>query len=257
MSAGRNRQKQQDAKQAKREQQQAHKVGADERKHNSHFTLDWFHPTPIQEEIIESYLFNDLTVVKGSSGTGKTTTAIFMALQDLKDRRVDKIIFCKTPAELGDDKIGFTPGDKKEKLEPHFNTMRGVFHSFMSKEKLVMEEAHGHIEMTIPNFMVGATLDNCVFVIDEGQLLSQGTMKLVLERAGKNCKVVLLGDSAQRYAKDKRNDGFGDFVNRVTEVDEETDELVSKVGRIGYVEMKAADNMRSELSRTIVELYEG
>ena len=257
MSAGKNRQEQQDRKNAKRKEQQAHKVAADDRKHNSHFTLDWFHPTPIQEEIVESYLFNDLTVVKGSSGTGKTTTAIYLALQDLKDRRIDKIIFCKTPAELGDVKIGFTPGDKKEKLEPHFNTMRGVFHSFMSKEKLVMEEAHGHIEMTIPNYMVGATLDNCIFVIDEGQLLSQGTTKLLLERAGQNCKVVLLGDGAQRYAKDKRNDGFTDFVSRVTVEDEETKQLVSNVGRVGYVEMVAADNMRSELSRTIVELYEG
>ena len=255
--SGKNREKQQANKKAKRDEQQAQRVAASDRKHQSHYNLDWFEPTPIQEEIVESYLFNDLTVVKGSSGTGKTTTAIYMALQDLSNGLVDKIIFCKTPAELGDDKIGFTPGDKKEKLEPHFNTMRGVFHSFMTKEKLVMEEAHGHIEMTIPNFMVGATLDDCIFVVDEGQLLSQGTMKLVLERAGKNCKVVLLGDSAQRYAKDKRNDGFGDFVNRVTKEDEETGELVSKVGRIGYVEMKAADNMRSELSRTIVELYEG
>lgn len=257
MSAGKNRQEQQDRKNAKRNAQKKHKVADDERKHNSHFTLDWFHPTPIQESIVESYYFNDLTIIKGSSGTGKTTTAIWLALQDLKDRRVDKIIFCKTPAELGDDKIGFTPGDKKDKLEPHFNTMRGVFHSFMSKEKLVMEEAHGHIEMTIPNFMIGATLDNCIFVIDEGQLLSKSTMKLCLERAGKNCKVILLGDSAQPYAKDKRNDGLADFVARVTEKDEETGDLVSKVGCIGIVEMKAADNMRSPLSRTIVELYEG
>ncbi len=255
MPAGKNRQKQQDAKAAKREKQQAHKVGAEERKHKSHYNLEWFHPTPIQDEIIESYLYNPLTVVQGSSGTGKTTTAIYMALQDLANGQVDKIIFCKTPAELGDDKIGFTPGDKKEKLEPHFNTMRGVFHSFMTKEKLVMEEAHGHIEMTIPNFMIGATLDNCVFVIDEGQMLSAGTTKLLLERAGQNCKVVLLGDSAQRYAKDKRNDGFSDFLNRVTEVDEEG-ERVSTVGCVGYVGMKAADNMRSDLSRTIVELYE-
>ena len=200
--AGKNREKQQKAKQNKRDAIQAHRIADSERKHLSHYNLDWFHPTPIQEEIVESYLFNDLSVVKGSSGTGKTTTAIYMALRDLKDRIVDKIIFCKTPAELWDDKIGFTPGDKKEKLEPHFNTMRGVFHSFMTKEKLVMEEAQGHIEMTIPNFMVGATLDNCVFVIDEGQLLSAGTMKLVLERAGKNCKVVLLGDSALRFSKD-------------------------------------------------------
>ena len=128
--SGKNREKQQANKKAKRDAQQAHRIAASERKHQSHYNLGWFEPTPIQEEIVESYLFNALTVVKGSSGTGKTTTAIYMALQDLSNGLVDKIIFCKTPAELGDDKIGFTPGDKKEKLEPHFNTMRGVFHSF-------------------------------------------------------------------------------------------------------------------------------
>jgi phosphate starvation-inducible protein PhoH len=252
--SGKNREKQRVNKENKRAAEQNHLIADAERKHVSHFNLDWFQPTAIQHEIVQSYYYNDLTCVQGSSGTGKSTTAIWLALKDLKDRRVNKIIFCKTPAELGDDKIGFTPGDKKEKLEPHFNTMRGVFHSFMTKEKLVMEEAHGNIEMTIPNFMVGATLDNCIFVVDEGQLLSSSTTKLVLERAGQNCKVVLLGDSKQRYAKDKRNDGFSDFINRITR--EEDGERVTKVGGMGYVEMRAADNMRSELSRAIVELYE-
>lgn len=253
--SGKNRDKQKANKQAKREAQQAHLVKDAERKHKSHYNLDWFIPTELQQEICISYYSNDLTVVQGSSGTGKTTTAINMALKDLRDRRVNKIIFCKTPAELGDDKIGFTPGDKKDKLEPHFNTMRGVFHSFMTKEKLVMEEAHGNIEFTIPNFMVGATLDNCVFVIDEGQLLSASTTKLVLERAGKNCKIVLLGDSKQRYAKDKRNDGFTDFVHRMSE-ELEDGVRISTQPCMGYVEMKNAGNMRSDLSKAIVGLYE-
>ena len=254
--SGKNRAKQQSNKQAKREAQQAHLVRDSDRKHQSHYNLDWFNPTGIQQEICMSYYSNDLTVVQGSSGTGKTTTVVNLALKDLRDRRVRKIIFCKTPAELGDDKIGFTPGDKKDKLEPHFNTMRGVFHSFMTKEKLVMEESHGNIEFTIPNFMVGATLDDCIFVIDEGQLMSSNTTKLLLERAGKNCKVILLGDSKQRYAKDKRNDGFTDFIHRMSAVDE-FGIRYSTQPTMGYVEMFAADNMRGPLSKAIVELYEG
>ena len=253
--SGRNRERQQRAKQAKREKQQAHMVADAERKHASHYRLDWFEPTPIQEEICMSYYSNDLTAVQGSSGTGKSTTVIHLALTDLKDRRFKKIVFCKTPAELGDDKIGFLSGDAKEKLTMHFEAMRSIFHTFMTKEKLTMEEANGHIEFTIPNFIAGRTIDNAIFILDESQLLSPGTTKLLLERAGENCKVVIMGDKAQNYACKHRDDGFTDFVKRVTRIDEDGCR-VSIQPTMGFVEMKAGDNMRSDLSRRIVELYE-
>jgi len=253
--SGKNRQKQQDNKKAKREAQQAQKVGAEERKFDSHFKLDWFQPTPIQEEIIESYYYNSLTCVQGSSGTGKSTTVIHAALKEIKDRRYDKIVFCKTPAELGDDKIGFLSGSSDEKLMMHFESMRSIFHTFMAKEKLVMEEKAGNIQFTIPNFIAGKTIDNAILIIDEAQLLSVGTVKLLLERAGQGTKVFLLGDRGQCYAVKQREDGFSDFIKRVT-VTDHAGVRTSKIGGIGYVEMKSGDNMRSELSRTIVELYE-
>ena len=253
--SGKNREKQQSAKRAKREQQQAHLVADSERKHQSHYKLDWFHPTPIQQEICLSYYGNDLTAVQGSSGTGKSTTVIHLALTDLRDRRYSKIVFCKTPAELGDDKIGFLSGDATEKLAMHFASMRSIFHSFMSKEKLVMEEASGNIEFTIPNFIAGRTIDNAIFVLDESQILSAGTTKLLLERAGENCKVVIMGDKAQTYACKTRSDGFTDFVQKITKVDEDGCR-VSTQPTMGYIEMKAGDNQRSDLSRRIVELYE-
>ena len=252
---GKNREKQQANKKAKREDQQAHKVAADERKFDSHFKLDWFQPTPIQEEIIESYYYNALTCVQGSSGTGKSTTVIYQALCDLRDRHYKKIVFCKTPAELGDDKIGFLSGSADEKLMMHFESMRSIFHTFMAKEKLVMEEKAGNIQFTIPNFIAGKTIDNAILIIDEAQLLSVGTVKLLLERAGQGTKVFLLGDKGQCYAVKQRDDGFTDFIKRITTQDEDG-VRTSKIGGLGYVEMKSGDNMRSDLSRTIVELYE-
>jgi predicted ribonuclease YlaK len=253
--AGKNREKQQANKKAKREDQQAHKVAAEDRKHESHYRLDWFKATPIQETIVESYYYNDLTCVQGSSGTGKSTTVIHTALTELKDRRFERIVFCKTPAELGDDKIGFLTGGADEKLVMHFESMRSIFHTFMTKEKLVMEEKAGNIQFTIPNFIAGKTLDNTLLIIDEAQLLSPGTVKLLLERAGKNTKVFLLGDKHQNYAVKGREDGFTNFVKRITRVDEEG-ERVSTVGSMGYIEMKSGDNMRSALSQAITELYE-
>jgi len=253
--AGKNREKQRVNKEHKRAQQQANTIADAERKHESHYRLDWFKPTPIQQEVIESYMYNDLTAVQGSSGTGKSTTVIWQALSDLKDRHYQKIIFCKTPAELGDDKIGFLSGDANEKLKAHFDTMRGIFHTFMTKEKLVMEEKSEAIEFTIPNFIAGRTIDNAILIIDEAQLMSVGTMKLVLERAGRNTKVVVLGDKYQTYAAARRTDGFTDFVSRITEVNEDGARVTTQE-TMGFVEMKAGDNMRSDLSRRIVGLYE-
>ena len=254
--SGKNREKQQKAKDTKRGEQKAHQVEDAARKHQSHFRLDWFDPTPIQQEIQVSYYSNPLTVVQGSSGTGKSTTAIHLALTDLSSKRYSKVIFCKTPAEMGDDKIGFLSGDAKEKLTMHFESMRNIFHTFMTKEKLVMEESHGNIEFTIPNFIAGRTIDNAVFILDESQTMSPGTIKLLLERAGQNCKVVVLGDKSQTYACNHRDDGFTDFVKRITTVSEDNVRQ-SKHPLMGFIEMKAGDNMRSDLSRAIVELYEG
>ena len=81
-----------------------------------------------------------------------------------------------------------------------------------------MEEAHKNIEFTIPNFLAGKTIDNAIIIIDEAQLLSPKTTKMLLERAGVNTKIILLGDKAQSYAAKHREDGFTDFVKKVTEV---------------------------------------
>lgn len=253
--SGKNRDKQKQHKEAKRNAQQAHTVADAERKHVSHYRLDWFNPTEIQNSILDSYIHNDLTAVQGSSGTGKSTTVIYQALCDLRDKHYNKIVFCKTPAELGDDKIGFLTGSADEKLKAHFDTMRGIFHTFMTKEKLVMEEAHDVIEFTIPNFIAGRTIDNAILIIDEAQLMSVGTLKCVLERAGQDTKVVVLGDKYQTYAAKQRTDGFTDFVERITKVNRQG-HRTSNQETMGFIEMKSGDNMRSDLSRRIVSLYE-
>lgn len=221
------------------------------------FNLSWFTPTETQKDIIHSLCVNDLTAIQGSSGTGKSTTAIHHALSELKSRRYKQLYFIKTPSEDGDDKIGYLTGDSNQKLAAHFEAMRSIFHQFMSKAKLEMEEKHTRIIFTIPNFIAGKTLDNSIIIIDESQKLSPNTVKLLLERAGEGTKVILLGDKYQNYAKDRRVDGFTDFVEKITDVDEDTGERYSIEPTMGYVRMTAKDNMRSALSRRVVELYEG
>lgn len=229
-------------------------VADDHMVNNESYSLEWFKPTESQQELVRSMIENDLTLVQGSSGSGKSTTVIWKALKDLKAGHYKKILFVKTPNESSDDLIGFLPSTADDKLQVHFEATRSVFHQFMSKEKLVMEEKRGRISFKIPNFIQGATFENTLMILDESQSLSPNTMKLVMERVGKGSKIVVCADKRQRYSYRKREDGFTNFVNMVTAVDE--DGRYSNVDTIGYVEIPASANMRSDLSRLIVTLYE-
>lgn len=246
-----NRQSKRDSKQA-----QGNQELADESKFNSEeYKLNWFKPTDTQKDIILSMCQNDLTAIQGSSGTGKSTTVIYQALQDLKRGLYKQMVFIKTPVECGSDQIGFLSGDKNEKLSVHLEAMRSIFHTFMSKGKLTMEEKREHIVFTIPNFIQGKTFDNALVILDEAQSINDETTKLILERIGEGSRMVIMGDKKQRYAAKKRSDGFTNFVDMITNIDEDG-VRVSKEPTMGYIEMTAKDNMRSDLSRRIVELYE-
>lgn len=221
---------------------------------NEDYKLDWFKPTESQKEIIHSMCVNTCTIVSASSGTGKTTSVIWQALRELKRGNYKKIMFVKTAVESCDDSIGFLPNDADSKLKPHFEATRGVFMQFMSEAKLAMEEKRGRIEFKIPNFIQGATFDDTLMILDEMQQVSPAILKLILERVGKGSAVAVLGDKKQRYAFKKREDGFSFLVNMVTDVDDEG--RYSAIDSIGYVEIPASENMRSDFSRLIVGLYE-
>lgn len=213
------------------------------------YKLGNFTPTEKQSEIVRSIEQNDLTVVNGKAGTGKTSTALWTAIKKLKQGETRKIIFIKNPTEVGDDQIGFLTGDKKDKLSAHYATTKRIFHQFVSPGKLETDISNGKIELEIPNYALGATWDNAIVIIDEAQLMSPDTVKLLLERTGENTKVVLLGDVTQTYAVKNRQNGLADFVKRVT-VDG-----IPKVDFIGYVTLESKENMRSRLSQFITELY--
>lgn len=220
--------------------------------------LDKFKPTEKQQVIIDLLEEKELVAVQGSSGTGKSTTVIYKALDLLKrgkDTGIRKIVFIKTPVESSDDAIGFLPNSAEDKISVHMESMRSIFHTFMSKEKLLREEKNGRIEFTIPNFVQGKTFDNTLIIIDEGQQISNEIMKLLLERVGVHSKIALLGDLKQRYAFKKRTDGFTNFVDMITELKPDGTRTC-KEDLMGFVHLSAKDNMRSDLSRRIVELYE-
>lgn len=220
------------------------------------WNLEWFECTGRQNFIQEAMDDKLIIIVDAPSGCGKTTTVIHKALQMIRAKTKQKIVYVKNPAECGDDKIGFLPGDEEEKLAPHAKTTIGVFQQFVSKGRLDCM-LNKQIEFAIPNFLQGSTIDNAVLILDESQNMSPSTVKLVAERAGENTIVVIIGDSKQRYSVVRREDGLRDIINKVT-YEEIGVRLVrpSFEKNVGYVRMETNNNMRSELSKIITELYE-
>lgn len=220
----------------------------------SSFDLNWFSPVGDQQKIVDSMSVHDLTIVDSPSGTGKSSTVLWKALTDYHNKDFKKIYLIKNPTEAGDDQIGFLPSTAEDKISVHMEAMKSIFYQFMSKEKLENDIKSGNIVLTIPNFLLGTTIDSSIIILEEAQTMSPNTVKLISERCGQDSIVVVVGDSRQRYSVKKRDDGLNDLITRVTEDDEGS--LRSKYENTGYVKMTSDNNMRSSLSKFITEIYE-
>ena len=225
------------------------------KQHDNDWSLDWFHPKGSQLDCIDSFYKNTFTIIDAPSGCGKTSLALWLCLNELKMRNYNQLIFIKTPSEVGDDNIGFLSGSENDKLLAHMDTTKRIFYEFMSKNKLSNDISKDKIRLTIPNFLLGTSFHNSLVVIDECQLMSSPTIKLLTERAGVNSKYIILGDASQRYSVKKRGDGFTDFINRTT-VEHRGERFSKYEPMAGYVKMSVHDNQRSEGSKFINKLYE-
>lgn len=260
----RNKQSRQEA----RVQRGNEQLAADNRRKqfDNDWKLDWFEPLGAQTDIVEAILSSiepeaeDIlggpvfVVVDGSSGVGKTTTALHTALTELKGNHYRQLIFAKNPTEVGDDKIGYLSGDEDDKLKAHYDTTKRIFTEFMQPQKLENDLGAGKIRLTIPNYLLGATFDYSIVILDEVQVMSPATVKMLLERCGVGTKYIILGDSYQTYAISKRKDGFKDFIDKVTHVVD--GERISKSSLVSYIRLSSDENQRSEGSKFITKLYE-
>lgn len=219
------------------------------------WSLDWFQPQGLQLDCVESLNKNIYTIIDAPSGCGKTSTALWWALNQLKSRSYNQLIFIKNPTEVGDDQIGFLSGSEGDKLMAHMDTTKRIFHEFMSKNKMEADMSKDKIRLTIPNFLLGATFDNAIIIMDEVQTMSPKTVKLLTERCGKYSKYVILGDSGQKYSVKKRGDGFWDFIERTT-IEHQGIRFSKHEPMVGYCKMTRHDNMRSDGSKFINSIYE-
>ena len=219
---------------------------------NEKYNLDWFKPSARQQDIVDAIDQYDWVGVQAPSGCGKTTTVVWKALS-LLGKGYRKIVFVKNPTEAGDDQIGFLTGGETSKLEPHFDSMRGVFLDFMNKGKLESDEKNLNIQFKIPNFLLGATISDAVVILDECQTYSPNTLKLLMERVDDSCKLIVLGDKNQKYSVKKRQDGFTDLIERITRVDEQGRDSIEPLFK--YIELTSNENKRGAISKRVTELY--
>ena len=216
------------------------------------YNLNWFKPVGRQQDIVDAIDQYDWVGVQAPSGCGKTSTVVWKALS-LLGKGYRKIIFVKNPTEAGDDQIGYLTGNESSKLEPHFESMRGVFLDFMNKGKLESDEKNLNIQFKIPNFLLGATLSDAIVILDECQTYSPNTLKLLMERVDDSCKLIILGDKNQKYSVKKRADGFTDLLDRVTTTDDQGRYSVEPLFK--YVELSTNENQRGAISKRVTELY--
>lgn len=214
--------------------------------------LKVFKPTGPQKELINTIRANTLTFVDSPAGTGKSSTVLWHFAKEYLLDHTKEIIVIRTPVEFCDDKIGYLPSTLESKLEVHFAAPKKILEDFLGKGK-VAADLDLRIHFKIPNYLLGATLDNSLILIDEAQQLSPQILKLLLERIGENCKVVVAGSSDQLFdAKGKRN-GLNDAIHRFFKI--EDDYVTSRYDDVAFHEFAVQDIMRSEIVKTVVTAY--
>jgi phosphate starvation-inducible PhoH-like protein len=152
--------------------------------------------TANQRKMVAEIVKNDMLFAIGPAGTGKTYTAVALAVKALKDREVKRIIFTRPAVEAGEN-LGFLPGDLKEKLDPYMQPIYDALFDMIPIEKLNDYVENGTIQIAPLAFMRGRTLDKAFVILDEGQNTTEQQMKMFLTRMGKSAKFMITGDETQ------------------------------------------------------------
>jgi len=200
--------------------------------------------TPNQRLLIDESTKNDLIFAIGPAGTGKTYTAIALAVKALKNREIKKIILSRPAVEAGEN-LGFLPGDLKEKIDPYLQPLYDALQDMIPPRKLEDFMRDDIIQIAPLAFMRGRTLSNAFVILDEAQNTTINQLKMFLTRMGLNAKFIITGDVTQIDLPRRSNSGLI-FAMR----------LLNKIESISIVEFNKNDIVRHRLVRDIVEAYE-
>ncbi len=194
--------------------------------------------------LVNDYRTNDLIIAEGPAGTGKTYTSIALAVKALKDREVKKIILTRPAVEAGE-RLGFLPGDMKEKLDPYLQPLYDALHDMLPYKRLETWLDDGTIQIAPLAFMRGRTLENAFVILDEAQNATVNQLKMFLTRMGVNSKFILTGDTTQIDLPRKNDSGLLQAIK-----------ILSGIEGISVIKFDERDIVRHRLVRRIVKAYE-
>ena len=197
-----------------------------------------------QQLLVKSFEENDLTFTIGPAGTGKTFVAIALAVKALKNKQVKKIILSRPAVEAGE-KLGFLPGEMKDKLDPYLQPLYDALQEMIPAARLKEYMENNVIQIAPLAFMRGRTLNDAVIILDEAQNTTTHQIKMFLTRLGLNAKMIVTGDITQIDLPPAATSGLIQAMH-----------ILRKVQGIGSVEFTKKDIVRHKLVQRIVEAYE-
>ena len=200
--------------------------------------------TANQRLIVESCIKNDMIFAIGPAGTGKTYTAVALAVRALKNKEVKKIILTRPAVEAGEH-LGFLPGDLKEKLDPYLQPLYDALGDMIPDEKLATYIENRVIQIAPLAFMRGRTLDNAFVILDEAQNATESQLKMFLTRMGSSAKFIITGDLTQIDLPNHQPSGLLQAAK-----------LFSKVEGIDIIYLDGSDVIRHKLVKKIISIYD-
>ena len=197
-----------------------------------------------QRKYFELLNKKNIVFANGPAGTGKTFIAVAKALSLLQEGKVKKIILSRPAVEAGE-KLGFLPGDLKEKVDPFLRPIYDALYDMLPYDQVEKKITNNIIEIAPIAFMRGRTLEDCFIILDEAQNTTKIQMKMFLTRLGKNSQMVVVGDSTQIDLVSKNDSGLIDASEKLT-----------KINDIGFITLKKNDVVRHDVVKKIISAYE-
>jgi phosphate starvation-inducible protein PhoH and related proteins len=198
-----------------------------------------------QQKLVDATENNDVVFAVGPAGTGKTYTAVALAVRALKRKEVKKIILARPAVEAGES-LGFLPGDLKEKIDPYLSPLYDSLLDMMPADKYLKYIENGTVEVIPLAFMRGRTLDNCFVILDEAQNATETQLKMFLTRMGPNAKMVVTGDMSQVDLPRNQQSGLRSAIR-----------ILGGIHGIAIIELDVLDVVRHQLVKKIIKAYDG
>jgi len=199
--------------------------------------------TANQRKMVDSIIKNDIIFAIGPAGTGKTYTAVALAVRSLKNKEIKRIILTRPAVEAGEN-LGFLPGDLKEKIDPYLRPLYDALDDMIPAEKLKLFLENRTIEIAPLAFMRGRTLDNCFVILDEAQNATDLQLKMFLTRMGPTAKFIVTGDVTQIDLPKKQQSGLNTALK-----------ILAEIKGIDIIYLNGDDVVRHKLVKNILRAY--